>query len=618
MLRALWQEREQDKQRIEKLAKRADDLYLEKLQLEKELWRYKKATYGPRADRLSEQELAQALLVFVEELEQKPMPTESTPPGEITPEVRCVRRGKGRRALAKFENLPVSTHVYELPEEQRRCSCCGQERQDIGSEESWQIEYLPGHFERLRHVRKKYACLSCERAGENPQIETAAKAETAIEKGFAGPGLLSFIVTSKFADYLPFYRLEDIFERQGFEISRATQSVWCRDVADVVEPLYERMAERVRKSHVVATDDTILPMLRPGQTQPARMWVYVGDEANPYNVFDFTLNRRRDGPKQFLKEFSEVLLADGYGGYNGVVAGNAITRAGCWSHARRKFVEAEKTAPEIAREAVALIDALFAVERQAKDVSVAERLELRQKQSVPVLTELQRKLLIWKEQLLPKHPMADAVDYTLGQWEALTVFTTDGAVPINNNVSEREMKRVVLNRKNSLFVGNPRGGRTAAILASLTSSCRRHDIDPQLYFTQLLVNLHSWPARDLDAWLPDHWKQAHAARCAALGIHAPDALTPAFHASLTHNPHLRPHTRPSAPRGRTPNRPAPRCVPSARLHESVSRSAAVLRHCPLRHRCSTAVSVSPAGTRRRKCIAADSRVENHCVCPRLG
>ena len=185
----------------------------------------------------------------------------------------------------------------------------------------------------------------------------------AIEKGFAGPGLLAYIVTSKFADYLPLYRLEDIFERQGFEISRATQSVWCGDVADLVEPLYRRMTERVRRSHVVATDDTVFPMLGPGQTQAARMWVYVGDQENPYNVFDFTLNRGREGPKEFLKDYTEVLLADAYGGYNGVVAGNAITRAGCWSHARRKFVEAEKTAPEIAREAVDLIGRVFAVEK---------------------------------------------------------------------------------------------------------------------------------------------------------------------------------------------------------------------------------------------------------------
>jgi transposase len=514
ILRSLWQERDQQQQRI-------DNLYLENLQLQKELLRYKKATYGPRADRLSEDELAQALLEFAEELEQKPLPAESFPQGEAEPEVRRVQRRKGRRALANFEHLPVSTHVYELTAEQRRCSCCGEQRQEIGSEESWQIEHIPGHFERLRHVRKKYACAKCELAGENPQIRAAAKAETAIEKGFAGPGLLAYIVTSKFADYLPLYRLEDIFERQGFEISRATQSVWCGDVADVVEPLYRRMAERVRQSHVVATDDTVFPMLGPGRTQSTRMWVYVGDEANPYNVFDFTLHRGREGPKEFLKDYTEILLADAYGGYNGVVAGNAITRAGCWSHARRKFVEAEKSAPEIAREAVDLIGRLFAVEKQAKDISVAERLALRQMQSVPVLAELRQKLLAWKEQLLPKHPMAEAVNYTLGQGEELTVFTRDGAVPIDNNVSEREMKRVVLNRKNLLFVGNPRGGRTTAILASLTSSCRRHDMDPHLYFMQLLVNLPTWPARDLDAWLPDRWKQSHIARCAALGIPAP-------------------------------------------------------------------------------------------------
>jgi transposase len=181
-------------------------------------------------------------------------------------------------------------------------------------------------------------------------------------------------------------------------------------------------------------------------------------------------------------------------------------------------VEAEKTALEIAREAVDLISRLFAVEKQAKDWSLAERLASRQTQSMPVLAELRRKLRAWKEQLLPKHPTAEAVNYTLGQREELTVFTRDGAVPIDNNVSERERKRVVLNRKNSLLVGNPRGGRTAAILASLTSSCRRHEMDPQHYFRQLLMKLPSWPAKDIDAWLPDRWKQAHAARCEALQI----------------------------------------------------------------------------------------------------
>ena len=455
-------------------------------------------------------------------MEHKPVHPDDIPPhAEPEEGLRRVKRRRGRRHLANFENLPVTRHVYELSAKERACPCCGVERKEIGAEQSWQVEYLPGHFERIHHVRKKYACPGCESSGEHPQIETAAKPESAIDKGLAGPGLLAYIVTSKFSDYLPLYRLEDIFERQGFEISRATQSVWCGDVADLVEPLYELMAERVRASHVVATDHTIMPMLSKEKVANARMWVYVGDDAHPYNVFDFTLNRGRDGPKYFLKDYRQVLLADAYGGYNGVVAGNEITRAGCWSHARRKIIEAEKVAPEIAREAVEMVRALYAVEKQASDFSIAERLDLRQKQSAPMLARLHEKLLLWKEQLLPKHPMAEAVNYALGQWDALSVFCSDGAVPIDNNVSEREMKRVVLNRKNSLFVGNARGGRTAAILASLTSTCRRHDVDPQLYLTQLLINLPVMRIGDLSDWLPDRWKTAQKTRLAALQNQTP-------------------------------------------------------------------------------------------------
>lgn len=270
MVRSLILEREEQRQRVEheserandlhgeslRQRKRADELYLENLRLQLELQRYKKWYYGPRADRLATSaDLAQALLEFGEQLQKKPIHPEDVPPkAEPEYELRRVKRRRGRRNLANFENLPVTTQVYELSAEQRLCPCCGVERKEIGADESWQIEYIPGRFERLHHVRKKYACPGCENVGENPQMEVAAKAEAAIEKGMAGPGLLAYIVTSKFSDYLPLYRLEDIFERQGFEISRATQSIWCGDVADLVEPLYELMAERVRQSHVVATD----------------------------------------------------------------------------------------------------------------------------------------------------------------------------------------------------------------------------------------------------------------------------------------------------------------------------------------------------------------------------
>ena len=499
---------EQQRQAEEQRLKTAQ-LEAELLRVQLELERYKKWYYGPRADRLrTAGELAQLLLQFSEELDGKPIPEQdllSSP--EPKEELRRVERRPGRRNLARFENLPVTTHVYELSETERACAGCGQIRNEIGSEESWQVEYVPGHFERLQHVRKKYACLHCEGQGDSPQMTVTPKPEAVIDKGLAGPGLLAYIVTSKFSDYLPLYRLEDIFERQGFEISRATQSVWCGDVADRAEPLYGLMAAGLRRSHVVTTDDTIQPMLGKGKTANARMWVYVGDESQPYNVFDFTLDRGRDGPLRFLEDYNQVLVADAYGGYNGVVAGNQITRAGCWAHLRRKFIDAEKTAPAMAREAVARVRALYVIERQGQTATVAERLALRQGKSLPLLTEFRERLLVWKEQLLPRHPMAEAIHYALAQWNELNVFCRDGAVPIDNIVSEREMKRIILNRKNSLFVGNPRGGRSAAILASLTSTCRRHEIDPQLYFTQLLVNLPGLPNSQLSDWLPDHWKQ---------------------------------------------------------------------------------------------------------------
>ena len=517
------QRAEEQTQRADQQLGRAENLQVELLRLQLELDRFKKWYYGPRADRLQCcGDLAQLLLDFAEGLDRKPAQPDEVPSQPESEEgQRRVKRRKGRRNVANFDNLPVTTHVYELSPAERACSCCGQQRKEIGADESWQVEYHPGHFERLHHVRKKYACAGCESKGDNPRMEAAAKPETAIDKGLAGPGLLAYIVTSRFSDYLPLYRLEDIFARQGFKISRATQSVWCGDVADLVTPLYDLMAQQVRASHVVTTDDTIMPMLSKGKAANARMWVYVGDAASPYNVFDFTLNRGRDGPKYFLKDYRQVLLADAYGGYNGVVAGNEITRAGCWAHLRRKIIDAEKAAPEIARQAIERVRALYAVEKQAKEASVLERLKLRQAQSAPALAELREKLLLWKEQLLPKHPMAEAIHYALSQWTELAVFCSDGAVPIDNNVSEREMKRVILNRKNSLFVGNPRGGRTAAVLASLTSTCRRHDLDPQLYLTQLLINLPTVPISKLSAWLPDQWKLAQAARLACLQSQAP-------------------------------------------------------------------------------------------------
>ena len=409
----------------------------------------------------------------------------------------------------------MTTIEHDLPESEKRCACCGGGKHRIGKQESWQVEWVPGHFERWRHIRHVYACATCEAAGDGGQVQTAEKSEAAakaspVEKGMLGPGLMAYVVTSKFSDYLPLFRLENIFGRSGLTIARSTMCQCCHDVAEIARPLYDLMCRRVRMSHVVATDDTRSPLLAPGRTISARMWSYMGDDANPYNVFDFTRSRARDGPTRFLAGFEQVLLADAYGGYDGVVAGNGITRAGCWAHGRRKFVDAEKSEPAVAREAVALIDAMFAVDRRAKGSALEEVARARDVESRPAMAHLHARLLRWKQDLLPKSPMAGAVQYILNQWAPLSVFLEDPTVPMDNNACEREMKRHAINRKNSLFVGSEEGGRTAAVLSSLTSTCRRHDIDPQRYLTQLLVNLPSWPAADLAAWLPDDWKRRQA------------------------------------------------------------------------------------------------------------
>jgi len=510
---------------------RVSDLEADLALLQAKYRAIRRKLYGPRADRLgTETAINQMVLDFATEMEARPVDPAGLPRDDVagTADQRRVgaaqdghpkqatKRPRGRRRIADLHQLPIVEVPHDLAEAEKACPCCGACRTHSGNEETRQVEYVPGHFVRLRHVRHTYACKACDADGLGGQMETAEKSRRTapIEKGMAGPGLMAFVVTSKYADFLPLYRLENIFGRNGLDIARSTLCVWCRDVAEIAMPLYRLMCDSVRESHIVATDDTVMPMQAPERAKQARMWVYSGDERHPYNVFDFTLSRSRDGPTKFLTAFNGTLLADAYGGYDGVVAGNGMVRAGCWAHARRKFVDAEKSEPRIAVEAVGLMNALFDIERRVKDVDAASRAATRSEESRRVLDVLRDRLLSWKTTLLPKHPMTGAVGYALNQWEPLTAFLNDPEVPIHNNLAEQEMKRQALNRKNSLFVGNMRGGETSAVLSSLTSSCRRHAIDPQLYLTQLLVNL---PAigddrEQLIDWLPDRWKTREAKR----------------------------------------------------------------------------------------------------------
>ena len=270
------------------------------------------------------------------------------------------KHGGGRKPLPK--DLPRERIEITLSESERACTCCGETMQPFGEETREQLEYIPATFKVIEHARIKYACKTCQ---AKPAI--APPPDKVIDKGLAGPGLMAWIAVSKFGDHQPLYRQENIFERLGIDIPRSTQCGWLGQVAELLEPLYRRMASHVKASRKIHTDDTPVNLLDPGRgkTRTARFWVYVGDDAHPFTVFDFTPSRSRDGPEEFLKGFKGYLQADAFAGYDRLCAGKHVIEVACWAHARRKFFEAKDTDAR-ANEILALIGELYAVETQAR------------------------------------------------------------------------------------------------------------------------------------------------------------------------------------------------------------------------------------------------------------
>jgi transposase len=340
-----------------------------------------------------------------------------------------------------------------------------------------------------------------------------------IEKGLAAPGLLAYLIVSKYGDHLPLHRLEHIFERHGIELARSTLCDWAAQSAEALKPLYELMVKRVLESRILHTDDTPVDVLdrRLSETRTGRFWAYLGDAAHPVDVFAYTPNRSRDGPRSFLAKWGQgerrYLQADAFGGYDGIYAGEAggqVTEVACWAHARRKFHEAQTSDLATSAQALAYIRLLYDVEDRARGQPSAERLRLRQEFAVPRLTQfkawLEAQQAVRGGPALPKSPMGQAIAYAQNQWEALTVYVTDGELDIDNNKSERALRRVAVGRKNWLFCGSDRGGATAAILFSLISTCQRHRVDPLAYLRDVLTRIAAHPMSRLPDFLPDRWQ----------------------------------------------------------------------------------------------------------------
>lgn len=464
--------------------------------------------YGPRSERFDPRQL----LLFGQRIDQVALDEASIE--EEAGEELVTRRVKHRHHHGR-QQLPDSLERIEIEHdlEDKACPACGCERKRIGAEVSEQLEYFPASFKVLKHVRPKYACAKCDHDGYNPHIATAAKPPQPIDQGLPGPSLLAYVALSKLGDHLPLYRLERIFARQRVHVARSTMCAWMRCAGELVRPLVELMAARVKQSRVVHTDDTPVPIQSPGQKQcrQGRIWCYLGDEANPYTVYDYTPNRQRDGPAKWLAGYAGYLQADAYGGYDGIYHQEQVTEVACWAHARRKFYDAQDSDELRSTQMLALIGELYAIERESKDADEAARLALRQERSVPVLARIQAWLDAEGQVVLPRSPLAAAIGYAQNQWEALTTYTSQGFLNIDNNASERALKRVAIGRKNWLFAGHDQAAENHARLWSLIASCERHNLDPQRYLTSVLAKIGQTPARELNQFLPDVWKRNDAA-----------------------------------------------------------------------------------------------------------
>ena len=474
--------------------------------------------YGPRSEKFDPRQLLFFGITVAE------MPVDEKVVEAEAGEKRKSKRINHKHGRAKLpESLPRHEIIHDLAPEEKKCPCCGELRTFIGSEISEQLEMKPFEFFVLKHVRNKYMCTACskdcEKCDSKAHFESAAKPAAPIEKGLPGPGLLAHIIVSKLGDHLPLYRLEDIFSRVEVSIARSTMCGWMMNCSELVKPLVELMKSRVKQSKVIHTDDTTVKVQDrklKGRCRTARVWCYLGDEDNPYDVFDFSPDRKREHPQNFLEKFTGHLQADAYGGYDGIFArkmsdnAQAVIEVACWAHARRKFFEAKETDGKRSAQMLEMIRQLYAVEDEARAMTHDARRELRKQKSVPILATIKTWLDTEKPIVVGRSKMHEAITYALNQWEALSRYVEQGYLNIDNNAAERALKRVAIGRKNWLFAGHDEAGKSHARLWTLIASALRHGLDPQKYMRSVLAKIGQTNVSEIDQFLPDVWKAEDA------------------------------------------------------------------------------------------------------------
>jgi len=427
------------------------------------------------------------------------LPVEESTQASTTPRVTRLRRVP--RALPA--HLPRETIVHAPAS----CHCpdCGAMMRKLGEDIAEMLDFVPGYFKVLRHIRPKFSCGQCARIIQMPAPSRP------IERGLPAPGLLAQVIVAKYGDHCPLYRQQAIYRRCGVDLDRATLADWVGSASRLLEPLVQSLGRYVRAAEKLHADDTPVPVLDPGRgkTKTGRLWTYVRDDrpaagADPPAVwYRYSPDRKGEHPQTHLRGFRGILQADAYSGFTPLYATGEILEASCWAHARRKFYDlyvADRS--PIATEAIRRIAALYRIERDIRGCLPAQRALLRQERAGPLLDAFQQWLSATLQTVSAKSELAGAIRYSLVRWTALTRYRDDGRIEIDNNSAERSIRPLVLGRRNYMFAGSDVGGERAANIYSLIGTALLNGMDPYLYLRHVPERIAEHPINRIDQLLP--------------------------------------------------------------------------------------------------------------------
>jgi transposase len=406
------------------------------------------------------------------------------------------QRKKRREALAK---LPVVREQVLVPDEALPDGMSRDDFEALGEGTTVRrVEHVREHLVVTEYV------LETLKAKSSDLILKASVPPGVVDGGAWGASVYAKVIVAKCVDSMPFYRQERSLERAGFGIARSVLCALFHRAAELLEPVYKRLLQLACQHPYVHADETRIRVGEPHLARNAWVWTVLCEDVVAYV---FSESRAAETPNHLLAGTSGVLMVDGYAGYNGVVGDDGRTRAGCWAHARRKFFDALATAPQ-AREVLDLIVKLYRVERDAADRDILGtdvHAQMRVELSVPVVDAIDTWVETHRDTVVPRSPLGTALEFAHNQRQALREFLTDPKIPLDNNIAERALRVVAIGRKNYLFVGHTEGGHNLAVLQTLCHTCQLHRVNPYEYLKDVLLRVHSHPAAELDALLPQHW-----------------------------------------------------------------------------------------------------------------